>query len=489
MPATPQFSKKPARVVFLQRGIYESLGIMHLSSFLKKNGHQVLLLIESLEGDMFGRLKDFKPDLACFGTITGSHLWAYETARKIKAEFPGVLTVMGGPHATFFPEAALHKGFDALCLGEGEEALMDLAGAIHDKEKIKTLRNIWLEADGRVFRNEVRPLAENLDSLPFPDRELYYRYPELRKAGRKTFLTTRGCPYNCSFCFNHKFRELYQGKGPEIRRRSAGNIISEILEVKEKYGLDSVFIQDDTFILDKPWLLDFLEKYKERVHLPFTCLVRADLTDEEIVRALAAAQCAVAQFGIESGVERLRNKVLRKGLTDEQIVKAAALYKKYGIKFKTYNMLGLPGENLEDAFKTVELNAGIKTDLPWASVLLPYPGTDIAVSMRERGLLPDGYSVDDVGGSFFGGKAGSRREKDMLNLQRLFFWAVRFPRLFPLIKKLIKLPPNYVFDGLYYAAQFYVYKVSENLDWATSFKMGFNFVSLNLKKRAGRAGT
>ena len=135
------------------------------------------------------------------------------------------------------------------------------------------------------------------------------------------------------------------------------------------------------------------------------------------------------------------------------------------------------------AFKTVAINAGVGADLPWASILTPYPGTDIAGIMNAQGLIPAGYGIDDISGSFFDRKSISREEKHILNLQRLFFWAVKFPRLLPLIKQLIKLPPNPVFDGLFYTAQFYVYKTSENIDWATAFRMGLNFVKLNFLRR------
>ena len=251
--------------------------------------------------------------------------------------------------------------------------------------------------------------------------------------------------------------------------------------MKEKYVLESVVFGDDTFILDKIWLKDFLEKYKKQVGLPFVCMVRADITDEDVVKWLKMANCVGVQFGIESGDESIRNKILRKNLKDEQIINAAKLYKKYGIKFKTYNMLGLPYESLESAFKTVELNIKIKTDLPWASLFTPHPKTDITSMMNEQGMIPPNYSVDDITSTFFDKKVKTREEKIILILQRLFFLSVKFPRCFPLIKKLIRLPPNFIFDGIFYLSQLYVYKVSENLDWLTSIKMGYHFVKLNKK--------
>lgn len=474
------------KIAFIQQGIYESLGVMQISACLKQDGYAVTVFITSLEADWEKELKNYNPQLVCFSVISGSHLRVYEMAEKVKKILPKTWRIMGGPHLTFFPESITNENVDIICVGEGEEVMRELANAWPNFEKIETIANLHVKINGQIVKNKVRPLITDLDSLPFPDRDVYYKYPVLRQASRKTFLTTRGCPYNCSFCFNHQYQKIYAGSGQYIRRRSAENIIAEILEVKEKYGLKSVFIQDDTFILDKEWLKDFLEKYRAQINLPFTCLVRADLTTEEVVKQLQAAGCVGVQFGIESGDEQIRNKVLRKNLSDEQIINAACLYKQYRIKFKTYNILGLPYEDLESAFKTVELNIKIKADFPWASILIPYPRTDIAEMMHEQGMVPLDYSIDDVTSSFFDKRTKTKGEKMILNLQRLFFLSVKFPFFFTLVKKLIMLPPNFIFDSIFYLGQLYVYKFSENADWLTSIKMGYNFVKLNFYRKRGK---
>lgn len=440
------------------------------------------VLIESLEKNFIRTLKEYNPDLVCFTVITGSHLWVYDLIKKIKKDLPNSLFVMGGPHPTFFPESIEKCAADIICIGEGEGAILDLANNFSNKENIKTIKNLQVKEKNEIFKNEVRPLIERLDSIPFPDRSVYYKYPILRDAERKIFFTSRGCPYNCSFCFNHKYRKIYDGKGKYIRTRSADNIIWEILEVKNKYGLKMVLFQDDTFILNKNWLRDFLKKYKEKIGLPFICAVRADLTDEETVGWLKEAGCVGVLFGIESGDEQIRNEILRKNLKDEEIINAAGLYKKYKIKFKTTNILGLPNEDLKDAFKTVELNIKIKTDLPWVSIFIPYPGTDIAETMREQKMIPDDYGIDDLSSTFFIRKTRNKNECVILNLQRMFFWAVKFPVIFPLVKKLIKLPPNFLFDFVFYLGHFYIYKLSENLNWKTSLRMGYNFFRINMLK-------
>lgn len=467
-------------VAFVQKGIHESLGIMYLSAALKEHGHETCLFIENMERDLPGAMERSAPQVICFSVITGSHLWARQRAKQLKRRFPRTIMVMGGPHPTFYPETILHGGVDAICIGEGEGAIVDLANAIRDSRDIQHIPNIWVRKDDRIIKNEPRPLVDDLDLLPFPDRTLYGKYRVLAKIPRKAFLTTRGCPHNCAFCFNHQFQQLYQGRGKVVRRRTPGNVIQEILEVKSKYKMKNVYFQDDTFILDKTWLFSFLDEYEKRVALPFICFVRADLVDEQVAGRLKRAGCTCVHFGVESGVEEMRNDVLRKNLTNGQIERAARLFKRHHIKFLTYNIVGLPGETLEMATQTMSFNATLRTDLPWVSFLTPYPRTSIGETMARDGLLPPGWNVDCISGSFFTFHPRTRADRAIYNLQRLFFWGVKFPRTIPLIKRLIHVPPNVMFDVMFYVAELFVFKTSDNLPWLTSIKMALDFFKTNV---------
>ncbi|MFH1862345.1 MAG: radical SAM protein, partial [bacterium] len=187
---------------------------------------------------------------------------------------------------------------------------------------------------------------------------------------------------------------------------------------------------------------------KKEIGLPFLSTVRANLVDEELVKALKEAGCVSCVFGVESGVERIRNEVLAKGVKDEHIYETARLFKKYKIRFGTYNMVGLPGETVEDAFQTVKINAKIKADFPWCSVLQPYPGTQIRKRVEEE--LGYELPVDDIGGSYFTDSIiKNQRMRELENLQKLFHVAVKFPILQPLIRRLIKLPPNRFFQFVF----------------------------------------
>ncbi|HDH58510.1 MAG TPA: B12-binding domain-containing radical SAM protein, partial [Bacteroidetes bacterium] len=342
-----------ARVLFLQTIQFEFVGVMSISAYLKKAGHQVDLLLESEEGeDFFAKIKDYKPDLIAFSAMTGDHVRCLEIAERIK-RFSDVPIVMGGAHATFFPETIEHPNIDIICRGEGEEAIAELCNRIDEGEDYSNVRNLWVKRNGAITKNEIGPGENDLDQYPIPDREVYYKYPYLRNYPTKPFMTARGCPYLCSFCFNRDFNRMYHGKVKMLRRHSPERAVEEMLEVKSKYPLKRLFINDDIFILDKEWLSEFLPLYGREVNIPFACNVRVNLVDEDKVRMLKKAGCYMVMFGIESGDAELRRNILKKNITDRQIYHAAELFRKYDIRMKTFNILGLPDETLEKGLKTV----------------------------------------------------------------------------------------------------------------------------------------
>jgi len=385
-------------------------------------------------------------------------------ARAVRLALPSVLVALGGPHPTFFPEIIDEPEVDAICMGEGEHALLQIANRAETGESLRGISNLWHQHGGQVVREQLAPLHEDLDALPWPDRSIYYRgYPHLNLS-RKPFFAGRGCPFNCAFCFNQNLRKLFRGKGPYVRRRRPDAVVDEILHVRRTYGLCTVYMQDDTFTLSKRWLAEFAEDYARRVRLPLVCLARADLIDREIVTSLKEMNCRSVFFGIESGDERIRQTILRKTVTDEQIRGSAALLESSNIRVRTYNMLGIPTESLSDAWQTVRLNAEIQPTFPWCSIFHPYPRTELGDRASQMGLISDGN--DSLGATFFRESALSlphKREID--NLHKLFFWAVRFPWLQPLVRRLTRLPPNRLFDAAFLVGYAYGFMRTECLRW------------------------
>jgi radical SAM superfamily enzyme YgiQ (UPF0313 family) len=439
-----------ARFALLQNLLTENLGLMYLSAYLHAQGHESRIFIDVRGTNAMAEVEAYNPQVVGFSCTTGLHHWALDFARRYKARHPQAVVLMGGPHPTFYPEMIHDPAVDFVCVGEGEEAAVDLAQALESGGDLTGIANLWTKRDGQVFMNQPRPLIQDLDALPFPDRTYYDRYPITARETSKNFISGRGCAYKCNFCANHTLQELYRGKGRYVRFRSQENVIAEIKQVRNRYPIRFVGFSDDILIINKKWLFPFLDLYRREIGLPFLSTVRANLVDEEIVRALKEAGCLSCVFGIESGDERIRNEVLAKGVTDEEIFQAAHLFKKYRIRFGTYNMVGLPGETVADAFKTVRINARVRPDFPWCSVLQPYPGTQIR--KRIEADLGRDLPVDEIGASYFTTSVVRGKEiRQLENLQKFFHLAVRFPFLQPVIRQLIKLPPNPVYQLIFNA--------------------------------------
>lgn len=435
-----------ARIAFIQNLAYEYLGTMHLSAVLKSAGHQVdVFVLDGNEDKLLREVAAFCPDMSGFSVTTGNHHWAVRFAAKLKSTID-VITVFGGPHPTFFPELIRHTSVDVICRGEGEGPVLDLAEKIDRKLRLDDTLNCWVKNGEDVRENELRPLIADLDSLPYPDRSLYRRKYSYLNKSVGTFMAGRGCPFACSFCFNHAARKLYKGLGNYLRIRDPKKVVEEIARAALDNPLRTIYLQDDNLLLNKRWVKEFAESYRKKVGLPFVCLLRADQVTEDAVVALKNAGLKNAFFGIESGDERIRNDLLKKGVTNDQILYTASLLRKHDIGFRTYNMVGLPGETLEQAFGTLQLNARIRTNYPWCSLFYPFPGTELGQYACERGLLSQ--NAEDFGTpSFFReSMINSAHATKVENLQKLFFYGVRFPLLIPLIRRIVRFPANPIFD-------------------------------------------
>ncbi len=465
------------RVLFLQRVWTENLGPMYLSAAAKQAGHDCHLIIEDSKPDNRA-IKEYSPDVIAFSITTGAHQWALKRAESIRETFD-VRIALGGPHATFFPEVIAHPALDAVFRGESEHAFVAWLNACESNSDLKTVPNIWYKQNGEILKNSLAPLIEPLDTLPFPDRSLYYNsYPWFRNNENKGFISGRGCPYSCAYCSIAGLRDMYHGKGRFVRFHSPERVINEITFVKENYGLKSVIFQDDTFILGNERLDKLLLLYKEHVKLPFVCHIRADILTRDVALKLKDAGCHSVDFGVESGDESLRKNLLGKPVLDAHIEQAAAFLREAGIPFRTTNMFGLPGETFEQAMKTFAINQKIKTRYPSASIYQPYPRTALGDSVINSGMAGPDYSVDSIGSTFF--RTSLLNRKDMnrfINLQKFFWLGVRYPFLMPLIKLLVKAPPNYLYEG--------VFLLCYAINYAFSEKVSFKHV-INIGRRTAK---
>jgi radical SAM superfamily enzyme YgiQ (UPF0313 family) len=437
------------RVLFVTQQIdYEPQGIMHLSSALKAAGHQVELAVAS-HHDPVAVAREFRPDVAAYSVITGSQRYYLEVNHRLKAEIPGVFSVFGGPHPTFFPEMVEDGGVDGICRGEGEEAMVDLVDALAGggPDAVWGVENWSFQRNGDAIHNPVRRYVEDLDSLPFPDRALVYERDPVAARGKiKHFLTGRGCPYNCTYCFNHALSEIYRGKGKRFRQQSVDYVVEDIRWVRERYPLEFVVFVDDTFVLSNEWLAEFAEKYPREIGLPFFCNTRANLVTEEQVRLLKEAGCHSVSMGIEAGNDRLRNGLLKRRMSKEQILEASHLIHKGGLHLTTTNMIGLPTSTLEDDYETLALNIQARPAYAHVFIFQPYPRTELGEFTREHGWMVGTF--DDIGEVAWDHSVlefNDAHRRGLSVLQRFFAIGVEWPRMVPVIKRLMKLPDNPLF--------------------------------------------
>lgn len=474
------------KILFISYSGFVSFGIMQLSSILKKAGFGVFLIVPRNNQEIIEEINRVKPDLIGFSCATSIHNWALDKARVIKERFDTPI-IMGGPHPTFYPDIINEQGIDMICIGEGEEALLELVQKMEKKEDITNIRNIWVKKDGKISINPLRPLAQNLDDLPMPDREIYYqRYNYLRESKVKNFIAGRGCPFDCIFCANGAYKRLYAGLGKYVRLRSVDNFLEEILMVKNKYGLKKIYFSDDTFILNRDWLKEFCEKYKKMIDVDFIAQIRADLIDEDIVRLLKNAGCRGVTMGIETGSEYLRNEILNKNVTDNDIISAAKIIKRNGLKLKTFNMMCLPGESIDDGLKTAEINNKIKADLVAIGFAQPFPGTHLLNYAKEKGYLEKDYDPNrmDLNSPYYS-PFTLENKQELGNL--LFFIPLLSKAYFlnPIIRRLIKFKRNIAFETIhssFFAWQtFWFYRPS--VRDVLSYWLFSNQVSLRKKRK------
>jgi len=324
-----------------------------------------------------------------------------------------------------------------------------------------------------VHKNDLRPLVD-VNTLPRFDRELYFeKYPELKNAPTKKIFVVRGCPYNCTYCFNAAFKKMYAGKGRYVRHVAVDKIIDEIKYLKETYGMRWLQINGDTVNVDREWFMDLLDRYRQEVDVPFLCNVRIDRIDEEMVQKMKEAQCDRVDYGIESGDEHIRRDVFKRDMSNEQIVNSGKLFNKYKIRVQTANIIGSPHETVDSVMKTIEVNRQVRPELAKCFVLQPYPRTEIHSYSVDQGFLESNYDFSHVGTGFqidFDGSNGSiplklDQRKELINLFYFFDVLVKYKWLEPLVKKMIALPPNRFFKFVYVFPV-----VKQDIKYGKSFK-------------------
>jgi radical SAM superfamily enzyme YgiQ (UPF0313 family) len=382
----------------------ENLGVEYLSAVLEKEGHKIELFFDpSLFDDkywlyipflnkvfnkkikIFKNIIDSKPDFIAFSVMTDTYQWACSLARELK-NLIDTKIIFGGIHPTSIPEEVIKNDFvDYVVVGEGEYALLDIVDGKPNRP------NIWFKENGKIIKNNVRPLIKDLDSLPFPNKRIFEKYISMASY---MIMTSRDCPFNCTFCCNSILHKLY---GMANRKRSITNVIEELILAKAKYKFKNVDFVDDVFTANKKWLREFLGIYKREINVPFRCLTHPFFMSDEVAKLLKESGCEAIDIGIQTLNETIRKNMLNRHETNSDVEKALNSCKKYGLKTHIDHIVGLPGETEQDLIDACKFYIKHKPDRFTYYYLSYFPKTEIIkianlteekISMIEKGVEP-----------------------------------------------------------------------------------------------------
>lgn len=442
--------------IFKSENFLAPIGLCIISAIARQEGHLTFLSEMNTE-DPLERIAQLKPDVVAYSSSTGEAKHYLRLNSRIKERFPHIFTIMGGPHPTFFPEMLHHTTLDAICIGEGEGAFADVLRAVSLRRSVQNIPNIYTKT-GNGW--SVRNLVEDLDSLPHPDYSLLYDNTPMGSYPLKNFITSRGCPYSCTYCFNHAWNKIYSGHGKALRRHCVEYVIEDIERVKEKWSLSNVKFYDDIFSYSADaWLEEFSRKYRERIGLPFFILTRADLLTEDMVKLLKYAGCRTISMSIEAGNSEVRNNLLKRNMSDEQIIEAHRFCEKYDIITFTNCIVGLPGTSIKNDIESIDLSIKCKVDWVEFLIFYPYPKTELGERCIQLGMYTPDY--DRMHTSYMYSSplnCFSEKEKNVhRNLSALGALAVVLPKFRNLIvNHLIWWRHNRLFTFIFYIVKMYV---------------------------------
>lgn len=385
--------------------VFENIGIEYLSAVLKAHGFQTQLAFDprlfndqflkvkylgkifNYENIVLKKIKDYDPQLIVFSVVSADYSWALSLAGKIKKTLPAHIT-FGGIHPSSAPDEVIsHDCVNSVIIGEGEYALLELASSLSKGKIDYSIKNIWFKENGLLIKNRLRPYVEDLDSLPFPDKELYYREISSYRTGYTT-ITRRGCINSCSYCHNTVWQKLYPG-GKRIRLRSVDNVIEELQQAKKRYNFKLLRINDDLFTSEKNWLGEFSQRYSRKINVPIYCFASPGTIDEEVIVFLKKCCCYQLCLGVQSVNSEINKQIFQRQEANEKVIKAIKLCRKYNIRVVADNIIGYPGEEERHFLETAEFYSKYKAHRICVFWLVYYPGTAIIDIAKQKLVLDD----------------------------------------------------------------------------------------------------
>jgi|WetSurMetagenome_2_1015567.scaffolds.fasta_scaffold05784_2 anaerobic magnesium-protoporphyrin IX monomethyl ester cyclase len=390
---------------------------------------------ESEVQSLIGLLRRLNPILVGLSVRSTYFQLAACLSARIRHEI-GCTVLWGGVHVTISPEECLDHA-DALCLGEGEETLVELAGRVSDNAAWVGIANLWFKRNGEVVRHALRPLIHDLDSLPFPDFLCADKYlidkgqcrPLPDHAGRSFYwiMTSRGCPFSCTYCSNNALRRVYKDCGSYMRRRTVENVLEELALARKNFpNLSFVCFEDDVFTFDLSWIRRFQARYKEEIGLPFFCYCHPEMVTDEVIGLLRASGATSMTMGIQSGSERIRRDLFHRLGTNEEIVRAAHVLHRHGIACSYDIIMDNPLEDEQDRRQTLDLLLALPRPFELhTTTLTHFPQTDLTRLLLERGLIRR-KDVEDMAQKSYERWSPSldpRRDRENLFWDNLFYLA------------------------------------------------------------------
>lgn len=382
-----------------------------LSSILRNKGYKTYIIfltsnightasgLSPQEEKMLLELIDKQKAKVVGISLMSSHFqFAKKITEQIKKEL-GLPVIWGGVHPTIQPEKCIQVA-DCICRGEGEEAIIELADAFSQNKPIEKIPNIWINKNGRTIRNPLRPLLKDLDALPAPDYgegnkyflhkgRFYQRDPLPAGYPEYDILTSRGCPYRCSYCINSRLKEIYLKGTTLIRRRSPAKAIDEITQAREHFAnLQLIKFHDEVFAWDTKWVAEFCDIYKKKINLPFTCDFHPNVVKEDVVAMLKEAGLEAVGFGVQSTSQRVRYDAFTRHVSDKTLIKSARILQKKKVDLYCDLIMNNPFETEADRKEALDFLLKFPRPYNWSMFFLRYyPHTTIAERALKEGII------------------------------------------------------------------------------------------------------
>ena len=370
----------------------EPLNLLYIATFLNNNNHKAEVLDCETEGISFeeleNRIRKGNYDVVGVAMLTPLYSQAVQCCKIAKKVNPNIKTVVGGSHPTLRPKGTVddEPSIDVAAVGEAEFTFLELLDAFEGKRKLKDVKGIVYRENNKVIMTEHRDNIQDLDVFPIPDRSLInmklYR-PSVsyyKKLPAFTMVTTRGCPYRCTFCATAK---------TGYRMHSIERVVEEMKSLVEEYGAKEILIRDDTFTLNRKRtreLCDAIIASGLNKKVSWDCITRANLVDPELLQKMKDAGCWGVHFGVEGGTQQLIDSI-KKDSTLQTIRNAFKWCRELKMNTRAYMMLGLPGSKYEDDLKTIEFAKEIDPDWAQFTICTPYPGTQLYEELIKDGKL------------------------------------------------------------------------------------------------------